>query len=97
MTVLYVLFSEGGYYCLTVNVVSFQLEYEGVKKYLDKSGLLTTYYHNKSSQIIAKEDTSIFIDGLMPKTVYTFNISAKFLEGSWGPPNTLNVETSVDG
>ena len=74
-----------------------QITYEGIKKYLDPSGIEQTLYDPKKDRIIQKEDRTLYIEGLVPKTVYSFNISAKFIDGTWGPPYPMRVETSPDG
>ena len=74
-----------------------QIQYEGYKRYTDDSGIDQTLIDKKKDANAAKETRTLYIDELIPKTVYTFNISAKFMEGTWGPPYTLHVETSIDG
>jgi len=46
--------------------------------------------------VVTKENTNVFIDGLVPKTLYTFNITAMFTDGP-GQVNRLKIETGVDG
>ena len=77
--------------------MSIQVEYQGIKKMRDSSGMEETVVDPRKELIIQKEDRSLYIEGLLPKTVYTFNISAKFIDGSWGPPYSIRIETSMDG
>ena len=68
-----------------------------MKKYRDYHGIEQTLYDQKKDRIVPKEDKTIYIDGLIPKTLYSFNISAKFMNGEYGPPYHLRLETSIDG
>ena len=81
--------------CMTL--WSLQIVYEGLKRYRDSYGIEQTMIDPTKDLIVPKEETSLYIDGLVPMTVYTFNISAKYIERSWGPAYTLQVETSIDG
>lgn len=74
-----------------------QVDYEGNKRYRDVNGVERTLADSRGEKIIPKEERSVYIDGLVPKTVYGFNISVNFIGGIWGPPVSLRVETSVDG
>ena len=51
----------------------------------------------KKEIIVQKEERTRYIDNLLPKTIYSFNISAKFIDGSWGPPYSMQAETSMEG
>ena len=75
----------------------FQIVYEGHKQYRDEHGIMTPLTDPPKDRIVPKEQRSMYIDGLVPKTVYSFNISAKFMDGTWGPDYQLRVETSIDG
>jgi len=44
-----------------------------------------------------KEQHTLLIDNLVPSTPYIFNITAKFIDGNWGPKVMLKVETGIDG
>ena len=44
-----------------------------------------------------KEQQYRLVGDLNPRTVYSFNISAKFMDGIWGTPFSLRVETQTDG
>lgn len=68
-----------------------------MKKYRDNHGIEQTLYDQKKDKIVHFDEHSLYIDGLVPKTLYSFNISAKFLSGEYGPPYHLRVETSIDG
>ena len=74
-----------------------QITYEGRKNYRDQDSIIQTLIAEKQTKLLSVDEKSFKTDGLSPKTVYTFNISAKFLDGSWGPVYTLKVETSADG
>lgn len=74
-----------------------QIEYEGIKQYREESGIEQTLIDPKDSRMVAKVERSLYIDELVPDTVYTFNITAKFMDGSWGPAFTMHVQTSNDG
>ena len=74
-----------------------QIVFEGSKRYRDETGRDLLFNHGKENRIVPMEERTHYIDGLMPKTIYTFNISAKFMDGNWGPDYTMRVETSVDG
>ena len=40
-----------------------------------------------------KEDNSLYVPNLMADTVYTFNISAKYLDGSYGASYSIRLDT----
>lgn len=61
------------------------------------SGVEETLIDQKKDRFVAKEERMLYIENLIPNTVYSFNISAKFIDGTWGPPYHLSVETSVEG
>jgi len=42
---------------------------------------------------VPKEDNSLYVPNLMPDTVYTFNISAKYLDGSYGAAYSIRLNT----
>jgi len=69
----------------------------GIKKYQESVDLEQTIVDGMKEQLVDKDDRTLYIDGLLPRTVYSFNITARFNDGSWGPPYTLRVETSGDG
>ena len=75
-----------------------QVEYEGIRKYHDPlSGIEETLVDPRKNQFVAKEMLNLYVSDLMPRTVYTFNISAKFIDASWGPVSTVRVETTAEG
>lgn len=74
-----------------------QVDYQGIKKSHDPSGIENTIVDPRKGIPIEKENRTLYIERLLPKTVYTFNISAKFIDGTTGPPYTIHVETSADG
>ena len=77
--------------------IPFQIVFEGFKKFRDENSRQQMFTHAKENRIVPMEERTHYIDGLMPKTIYTFNISAKFMDGNWGPEYSMRVETSVDG
>lgn len=75
-----------------------QIEYDGVKEYKSHSGIDTKYIFPKApTKIVATDERTLFIDGLVPRTVYTFNISAYYTDDTWGPVHQIRVETSIGG
>jgi len=69
-----------------------------VRKYHDpESGIEETLVDPRKTLSIAKEEQSVYVKNLMPRTVYSFNISAEFIDGSWGPTAHLHAETGSDG
>lgn len=77
-------------------VTRYKISYEGRKNYRDQDNIMQTLIDPQRTKLLSLEEKNFITDGLIPKTVYTFNISAKFLDGSWGPVYTLKVETSAD-
>jgi len=74
------------------------VEYEGVRKYHDPlTGIEETLVDPHKTLTVAMEQRSVYVSSLMPRTLYSFNISAKFIDGSWGPTAHLQTETSSDG
>ena len=74
------------------------MEYEGVRKYHDPvSGIEETLVDPRRTVSVAKERQNVYVSELMPRTTYSFNISAEFIDGSWGPPAHLHAETLPDG
>lgn len=51
----------------------------------------------KKNETIAKEQSMMYIDNLIPNTVYNFNLSARFIDGLWGRPFRLRFETTAEG
>lgn len=51
----------------------------------------------KKNRTIAKEQSMMYIDNLIPNTDYHFNLSARFIDGLWGRPFPLHFETSAEG
>lgn len=82
--------------CAGFVLMVLQIEYIGHKKYLDEHVVEHTLIDQLKEKIVPKEDTSVLIENLVPKTQYTFNISAWFHDG-FGPPNKLKTETGVEG
>jgi len=42
---------------------------------------------------VPKEDNSLYVPNLSADTVYTFNISAKYLDGSYGAAFSIRLDT----
>jgi hypothetical protein len=80
-----------------INICSVQIEYEGMQRYRDPSGMERTTMYNRTDKIAPSGDRAFYIDSLMPNTQYTFNITAAFMDGSWGPPFSIHVETTNAG
>lgn len=75
----------------------FQIDYEGRRKVSDVAEIEDTIIDVKKSLPVAKEETSLRISSLIANSVYNFNLSARFIDGLWGPPFRLRLETSVQG
>ena len=74
---------------------SWQVEYDGRKQTQREPGLAETTIAASSDFYVSKEEQARYVDDLLPDFLYTFNISAKFLDGTFGPPTTMRVETSA--
>ena len=75
-----------------------QIEYDGVKEYKSHSGIDTKFIFPKAAaKIVATDERMLFVDGLVPRTEYTFNISAYFTDDTWGPVHQIRVQTSIGG
>ena len=60
--------------------------------------MVDTVIQLPKDKIEAKEATSTIFDDLMPRTVYSFNVSAYFLDSeAWGRPRRIDVKTLSDG
>lgn len=75
----------------------FQIVYEGSKTYRNEFNQEIMLHGQKEDRMLPKEERTLYIDGLVPHTVYSFNISAKFMDGTWGPEYHIRVQTSIDG
>jgi len=72
--------------------------YEGVQRYHNKdTGIDETLIDRRKRKNVPKEESTLYLEHLVPRTIYTFNISASFLDGSTGPVTSLHVETSAEG
>jgi len=69
----------------------------GVKTFRDETGVEQTLIDPEKETKLKGYDRSAFIDGLLSKTFYTFNITAFFHDGNFGPVNTLKIETTDEG
>ena len=96
---MYVVYTHYNYITLlTIKLIFLlQIVFEGKKTYRDEKGRTQTLPDSKKDRFVPKEERTLYIDGLVPKTVYMFNISAKYMDGTWGPEFPLRVETSIDG
>ena len=47
----------------------------------------------KKDVFVPKEDNSLYVPNLIPGSVYTFNISAKFVDGSYGTAYAIRLDT----
>jgi len=74
-----------------------QIQYSGGKHYRDAAGVVLKLTDAKGEVIVSKNDETAVIDGLVPMTPYTFNIRARFADGTWGPRSTVHAETLPDG
>ena len=70
------------------------MEYDGHKQTHDEPGIADTTIAASNNFYVAKEEHRRYVDDLLPDFIYTFNISAKFLDGTFGPPTKLRIETS---
>ena len=69
-----------------------------MRKYHDPvTGIEETLVDPHKTLMVSKEQDTVHVTDLMPRTVYAFNISASFIDGSWGPTTSLYTETSSDG
>jgi len=74
------------------------VSYEGVQRYRnEESGIDETLIDPRKRKLVPKEESTLYLEQLAPQTVYTFNITASFLDGSRGPVTSLHVETSAEG
>ena len=74
-----------------------QIVFEGEKWYHDELGRRKKHIAKPVAVTVNKEDHTYYANGLIPKMMYTFNISSKFLDGTWGDDYQLIIETSIDG
>lgn len=76
----------------------YKVTYEGVQRYTNKdTGIDETMIDRRKQTLVAKEESTLYLEALVPQTVYTFNITASFLDGLKGPVTSLHVETSAEG
>lgn len=73
-----------------------QIEFVGERRIRDDTLFEHTLIDTKREQPIPKEKATAFIDQLVPRTYYTFNITAVFNDGP-GPVRQHTVQTSNDG
>jgi len=75
-----------------------KVTYEGLQRYRNvDSGIDETLIDRRKPKSVPKEETSIYLERLVPQSVYVFNITASFLDGLTGPVTSLHVETSAEG
>ena len=68
-----------------------------MRKTRDPSGMEDTVIDPKKEVIIQKDDYSLRLDGLLPRSLYSVNITVAFIDGTWGPPFSTKMETGLDG
>jgi len=73
----------------------YRIEYEGMKRYKDQYGLDQLHLDKSKAKYVPSIERQLYIDELVPNTVYSFSISAKYPDG-WGPKCSFQMETSVD-
>ena len=74
------------------------MSYEGVQRYRNvDTGIDETLIDRRKQKTVPKEESTLYIEKLVPQSIYTFNISASFLDGFNGPVTSLQVETSAEG
>jgi len=72
--------------------------YEGLQSYTNvDTGIDETLIDRRKRKMVPKEESTLYLEGLVPQSIYTFNITASFLDGSEGPVTSLRVETSDEG
>ena len=54
-------------------------------------------HREKKTVYLPKEERTLYIESLVPHTVYSFNISSRFMDGTLGPDYHIRVQTSIDG
>jgi len=76
-----------------------KVTYEGLQRYrnVDTGIDETLIDRQRKPKIVPKEQSSLFLEGLVPQSVYMFNITPSFLDGLKGPVTSLHVETSAEG
>jgi len=75
-----------------------QVEYDGVKEFRAHNGIDTKIVIPKASpRMVSKTDRTLLVDGLLPRATYSFNISAEFMAGMWGPVHRVEAKTSIGG
>jgi len=82
---------------LLLLLLLFQIGYSGTKHYRDAAGVVLSLTDAKGEVIASKDEHSVVIDNLVPKTPYIFHIRARFADGTWGPRATTQSETLADG
>ena len=69
-----------------------------MKEYRSHSGIDTKFIFPKAApKVVASDERMLFVDKLVPRTEYSFNISAYFTDDTWGPVHQLRVKTSIGG
>jgi len=71
-----------------------QIDYEGRKRIGTASDAAEEVLVNaKKDVFVPKEDNSLYVPNLSPDTLYTFNISAKYLDGTYGAAFSIRLDT----
>jgi len=75
-----------------------KVTYEGLQRYRNvDTGIDETLIDRRKQKIVPKEESTLHLEQLVPQSVYVFNITASFLDGTTGPVTSLHVETSAEG
>ena len=78
--------------------VLLQIRYQGKQQSQQGPDMVETVIQLAAEKIEPKEVTHTTIDNLMPRTVYSFNVSAYFLDSKAEVrPRRIDVETLSDG
>jgi len=81
-----------------MHAMACKVTYEGIQRYKNRdTGIDETLIDRRKRKVVPKEESTLYLENLVPQTVYTFNITAKFLDGLNGPVTSLQVETSTEG
>lgn len=70
------------------------MEYDGRKQTHNDPDVAETTIAASNNLYVVKDEQARYVDDLLSDFVYTFNISAKFADGTFGRVTSLRVETS---
>lgn len=74
-----------------------QLKFDGVTSKRMKGRLANPVHRDMKTEKILANQKSCIVKNLSPKTLYTFNISAFYKSGEFGPPQMVRVYTRLLG